>query len=1237
MECGTFMKKLLTMSVFLLLWSMQVFGSQSKLSQFSTLTPKQKAALQARLAAHAQAANATMPGRPALAHASFAAPNAGPNAAGTNAAGTTSFTRSHAYTRPSNPPVNPVGFVSATQIPAGGLTEWSAVEADFNGDGKPDIAAPVQIGTASYAVSVVLNAGSGTFQPAQLTSNPNGVEGDQILVGDFNGDGIQDLIVVHAKSPATFEVWLGNGNGTFNVQNNTLTTITSNYVVGGVVTGPDANGNLDLLFVDDQSPANVWTLLGNGNGTFQTPTSVTVSGNQLSNVVFADFNGDGILDFAAAFPGSNGINVTYQNVVYLGQAGGGYQAPVLLTNPDGVYDICNNSAGDLNGDGKPEIVSTNCYISGPAGNLTIYLNNGNGTFQPGVYYSAGTESLDNTVANISPLAVTIADVNGDGKNDIVSSNHDGSDVTILLGNGDGTVNVPMVGYSTGGFPKTSALVADFNGDGFVDIIVPDYEFSFAFLPGYGDGTFRSALDFFAPVPGGYDAGATTIASGDFNGDGYPDFVIGNYGYNPNTPSGIGITVFLSNPDGSLQPGVNYATGGSYEGVTVGYFDGDTKLDIAAVNESNNGVQIFRGNGDGTFALGSFYPTGGADALTIATGNFNGYPDLAVANSTGDNVSVLLNNGTGIFSAAPSSPYPTTGTNQALAVADVNNDGILDLVVTEYNPGVVAVLLGNANGTFQPAITTSLGYNYLGNLALGDLNGDGNLDLAVTVADPSVGTGLAVAKGNGDGTFQPAVLYSTTLQNVNLSQPVPGDVQMLDLNGNGQLDLVYSNTGYGTVGVLYNTGANPFAAGMFYDPVEYPAGSNVFALALADVNQDGAVDVVAANNNYAGATVLLNATGSANTLASSANPAAASQSITFTATVSANVRGVTAVPTGTVTFLNGATSLGSVPLTSGVATFNLSTLAVGTYSITAQYSGDSNFHSRTSTALSQVVNLATDSTLLASSLNPAPVGQSVTFTATITSTSGGTTATPTGTVTFSDGSTLLGSTPLTGGVATYSTSSLASGNHSITAQYGGDANFAAASSGLTQVVGVPSFNLSATPPSATVNPGTNAQYTVNVTPTYGYSGTVSFTCPSSLPTKVSCSFSPASVSPSGGAYPGSTLTLSTTAATASFVAPTRPNSKPLDPTLLASLGAFGLFGLLLTGTARKRNRRHIVFLAMILLATMFTLVGCGGGNNSSNNNTGTPGTPAGDYTIAVTATGSGTGAPVSTMNVTLIVQ
>jgi hypothetical protein len=1135
------MKKLLSLSLFLILGLVGLLDAQSKLSQFSTPSAKQKIALQSAADSHAQARSSATSGRTALTYGSPAAPSA---------AGKVRSAGSRPHT--GNPPVNPVGFVSAVSIPGGGLTQWSAVEADFNGDGKPDIAAPIQTGTpGTYAVSVVLNAGNGTFQSPKLTANPNGVEGDQILFGDFNKDGNQDLIVVHATSPATFEVWLGNGDGTFNVGTNALNQITLNsFVVGGVV-APDANGSLDLIFVDAHSPANVWTVLGNGDGTFKAPASVAVSEGPLADVVFADFNGDGILDFVASFT----VGSSTQDGVFLGQAGGGYGAPILLANPDGVYDVCNNSVGDLNGDGLPEIVSANgCNLgTGAAGALTVYVNKGNGTFQTGVYYAAGTESVDNTEANIAPQAVTIEDVNGDGENDIISSNPKGGDVTILLGNGDGTVNVPTVGYSTGGNPKTSVLVADFNGDGLVDIIVPDNTFSFAYLQGYGDGTFRSPLDFYSPVPGGYGAGGTTIATGDFNGDGNPDFVVGNVGYNNPNGSGIGITVFLSNPDGSLRPGVNYGTGGSYQGVTVGHFSGTSNLDIAAVNESNGGIQIFKGNGDGSFASGLFYSTGGSDALTIVTGDFNqdGFPDLAVVNSNpvqgpppsyAITVSVLLNNGAGGFNSAVVYPINSSaGIAEDIVAADVNNDGILDLLITESNPGVVAVLLGNANGTFQTAITPSFAYNDLGNLALGDLNGDGKLDLAVTVADTSVGTGLAVAQGNGDGTFKPAVLYSTTLQNLALGfYPSPGDVHMLDLNGNGQLDLVYSNTGYGTVGVLYNTGTNPFATGMFYDPVEYPAGSNVDALALVDVNGDGAVDVVAADNDYAGATVLLNASGSVNTLISSLNPAAVGQSVTFTATLSTKVRGVTVIPTGTVTFLDGSTSLGGATLSSGVAALSNSNLAIGTHSITAQYSGDSNFLPSTSKLLSEVVT------------------------------------------------------------------------------------------------GTPDFAVAANPTSVTVTAGSPAQYSISVTPSNGYNASVTFSCSSTLPAKTTCNFSPASVTPTNNTYAPATLTLGTAAATTSLAVPTRLNSNPISPALLASMGSFGVFGVLVAGVGTKRSRQTAILLGMVLVL-MITLVGCGGGSSNSGTPITTPGTPSGSYTVTITATGAGSNAPTHTTNVTLVVQ
>jgi Bacterial Ig-like domain (group 3)/Beta-propeller repeat len=188
------------------------------------------------------------------------------------------------------------------------------------------------------------------------------------------------------------------------------------------------------------------------------------------------------------------------------------------------------------------------------------------------------------------------------------------------------------------------------------------------------------------------------------------------------------------------------------------------------------------------------------------------------------------------------------------------------------------------------------------------------------------------------------------------------------------------------------------------------------------------------------------TATATTLSSSRNPSAFGQSVTFTATVTSSLG---APPDGeAVTFKKGTTVLGTGTLSGGSASFTTSALPVGTDSIKAVYRGDSNFGGSTSKVLKQVVNKATTKTTLASSQNPSNVGQSVTFTATVTPQFSGTV---TGTVTFYDGTTALKTAALSGGVAKFTTSTLTLGSHSITATYNGSISFIGSSASLTQTV------------------------------------------------------------------------------------------------------------------------------------------------------------------------------------------
>ena len=475
-------------------------------------------------------------------------------------------------------------------------------------------------------------------------------------------------------------------------------------------------------------------------------------------------------------------------------------------------------------------------------------------------------------------------------------------------------------------------------------------------------------------------------------------------------------------------------------MAVGDFNGDGKPDLAVTN-ANSSISVLLGNGDGTFQAAVNYGVGSGSS-SVAVGDFNGDGklDLAVANGN-SSISVLLGNGDGTFQAAVN--YGVGSGSSSVAVGDFNGDGKLDLAVANWNGSTISVLLGNGDGTFQAAVNYSVGSNPR-TVAVGDFNGDGKPDLAV--ANTSSNT-VSVLLGNGDGTFQAVVNYGVGSG--------PSSVAVGDFNGDGKPDLAVADGNLFTVSVLSVLLGN--GDGTFQAAVNYGVGSGPISVAVGDFNGDGKPDLAVANQGSNNVTILLNITPTAakatssTTLTSSMNPSSFGQPVIFTATVSSAAGGS---PTGTVTFYNGANSLGTAVLNAtGQALFSTTTLTLGQHSITAVYGGDSEFSGNTSAVLTQTVNNALIATImtLASSLNPSTVAQSVTFTATITVTSG--TGTPTGTVTFTDGATTLGTGTLNvSGQASYTTSSLAQGTHSITAQYGGDSTYASSTSAaLLQVV------------------------------------------------------------------------------------------------------------------------------------------------------------------------------------------
>jgi hypothetical protein len=390
----------------------------------------------------------------------------------------------------------------------------------------------------------------------------------------------------------------------------------------------------------------------------------------------------------------------------------------------------------------------------------------------------------NYTTDRGPIFAAVADVNGDGKLDIVSSIYIDSFVDVLLGNGDGTFQ-PAIS-SAGGGDSPWIVVGDLNGDGIPDLVTANYNTAntVSVLLGNGDGTFKSHVD--------YATGTSpyAVAIGDFDGDGRPDLVSANF-------SGS-ISFLKGNGDGTFQTHSDFNTGTAPQAIAVADLNGDGKLDVILGNPSPGTITIMFGNGDGTFKPGVNYPAGAPYFVAIADVNNDGILDLIGSSACCNMVNVLLGNGDGTFK--PEVSYPAGETPYGVAAGDFNADGKVDLATVNYTGANVSLLFGNGDGTFQPPVDYATGAGPADSIVAADFNSDGMLDLMVPDFATGSGTAVSVLMNAGSGGGVPQASLSAS--KLAFGQVVLG-------SSSSYRNVIVSNPGTGTLhfGAIGLTGAD----------------------------------------------------------------------------------------------------------------------------------------------------------------------------------------------------------------------------------------------------------------------------------------------------------------------------------------------------------------------------------------------------------------------------------------------
>jgi hypothetical protein len=710
-----------------------------------------------------------------------------------------------------------------------GPTSYPIVSADFNGDGIPDLAVPLY---GSNQIAILLGNGNGTFAAPVMASVPGSiVDIAQVVVADFNGDGIPDLAVIDSDN-SIVDILLGNGNGTFTAEaTNPPVSGTPLHLATGDFNG---DGKADLAVA--QNNGTIAILLGNGDGTFAATGSVN-SGTSGSPIAVADFNGDGKLDIAV--PAGTGTSELV--TVLTGNGDGTFNSPFSGSNPTST-SVTWIQVADFNQDGTPDVV-----LADSSGSATVFLNNGSGSL---------SESFP-VVSGLSVpyyLEVGVGDLNGDGYPDIVAGGYYENTQGLYLteptetASASASVQVNGVGqhlaqasfpaegkYESsvsssiplwGLLPTTSTTLSVTSGGSPVTSVTPGTAVLLTAQVRVGTTPVTGGQVNFCDASAPHCTDIHILGSSALNSSGTATFEF---------VPGAGAHSYQAQ---FVEDGFGLASASNIASLNVGPAPSPVYSDTAAITANGS---------PGDYSLTATVIGYGGPASPTGIVSF-------VDTSFGNNVLATASLGTGTPGIGfLESSSPSFGTYPASEVtADFNGDGIPDLAIISTNntitfggPFTVAVFLGNGDGTFRagPTIQPSGMQNYPFMIS-GDFNGDGKPDLAILSYDGYSTSYLTILLGNGDGSFSAKPTVVVFAQGATGGDVILGTMATADFNGDGKLDLavVGDYVSSGGVTILLGNGDGTFtAAGPNLDP------SGDFALiATGDFNGDGIPDFVTPN-------------------------------------------------------------------------------------------------------------------------------------------------------------------------------------------------------------------------------------------------------------------------------------------------------------------------------------------------------------------------------------------------------